>query len=255
VALNKAAAALVLARQQVEGSSSGISAAMALVAERQASLAAASKNAGRILTLVSRHQLSEAEGDTVRTNLKVAKASLDAAEQQLKEAEQNLGQRGEHNPQVLSAKAAYDAASLDLKHTQIVAPADGYIADFNLRPGTMIARGQDLFALIEQNEWWLDANFKETDLKRIRGGQPATFELDMYPDHTFHGTVDSISRGSGATFSLLPPENATGNWVKVTQRFTARVRVKNSPPEYPLRVGALRVGASASVTIDTTHHG
>ena len=94
----------------------------------------------------------------------------------------------------------------------------------------------------------MDANFKETDLGRIRPGQKATIRLDMYPGLTLDGVVESISAGSGATFSVLPPENATGNWVKVTQRFPIRIKITSAPnPDKPLRMGS-----SASVTIDTT---
>ena len=116
-----------------------------------------------------------------------------------------------------------------------------------LRPGATVQAGQPLFAIIEANRWWVDANFKETDLARIKVGQPATVRLDMYPDTTFDGTVESISAGSGASFSVLPPENASGNWVKVTQRFPVRIALTNPPADKPLRVGA-----SAWVTIDTT---
>ena len=93
---------------------------------------------------------------------------------------------------------------------------------------------------------------KETDLARVKVGQKAKVHLDMYPDVTFDGVVDSISAGSGATFSVLPPENATGNWVKVTQRFPVRIGINNPPTEADK---PLRVGASASVTIDTTQDG
>ncbi len=108
--------------------------------------------------------------------------------------------------------------------------------------------GTPALALIEDGHWWVDANFKETDLARIKPGQPATIRLDMYPGTKLDGVVEAISAGSGATFSVLPPENATGNWVKVTQRFPIRIRITSQPnPDKPLRVGA-----SADVTIDTT---
>ena len=111
------------------------------------------------------------------------------------------------------------------------APADGLLSNVTLRPGATVQAGAPLFAIIEANRWWVDANFKETDLARVKVGQPATVRLDMYPDVTFDGTVESISSGSGATFSVLPPENATGNWVKVTQRFPVRISLTNPPAE------------------------
>jgi membrane fusion protein (multidrug efflux system) len=99
---------------------------------------------------------------------------------------------------------------------------------------------------VDTHEWWVDANFKETDLHRIHPGQPAQITLDMYPGVTFHGEVLSVSPASGAAFSLLPPENATGNWVKVTQRFPVKVSVLDPDPAF-----ALHIGASSTVTINT----
>ena len=125
------------------------------------------------------------------------------------------------------AAAQLDKATEDRVKTHVLAPA---------------------FALVEDGDWWVAANFKDTDLGRIKPGQPATISLDMYPDYTIEGTEESISPGSGATFSVLPPENATGNWVKVTQRFPVRVKITSAPDENR----PLRVGASATVTVDTT---
>jgi membrane fusion protein (multidrug efflux system) len=151
--------------------------------------------------------------------------------------------------QLRSAAAALTKSTHDRVKTHVVAPADGIVSNVSLRPGATIQAGTPLFAIIESNEWWVNANFKETDLARIRLGQPATVRLDMYPTLTFDGEVESISAGSGATFSVLPPENATGNWVKVTQRFPVRIRITN-PPHDPAE--PLRVGASATLTVDTT---
>jgi membrane fusion protein (multidrug efflux system) len=153
--------------------------------------------------------------------------------------------------QLRAAAAQLHKATHDRMKTHVTAPADGTLSNVTLRPGATIQAGTPLFAIIEANRWWVDANFKETDLARIKIGQPATVRLDMYPDVTFDGTVDSISSGSGATFSVLPPENATGNWVKVTQRFPVRIGITN--PQASDR--PLRVGASATVTIDTTQDG
>lgn len=149
--------------------------------------------------------------------------------------------------QLRAASAQLAKATHDRVKTHTVAPTDGSLANVTLRPGATVQAGQPLFAIIEGNRWWVDANFKETDLARIKVGQPAKVYLDMYPGVVFEGTVESISLGSGATFSVLPPENATGNWVKVTQRFPVRIAMANPPPDKPLRVGA-----STTVTIDTT---
>ena len=115
----------------------------------------------------------------------------------------------------------------------------------NLADGQLVQAGQNVFGLIDDASWWVDANFKETQLERIKVGQIVKAKLDIY-DHVYSGVVESISRASGNTFSILPAQNATGNWVKVTQRFAVVVKIKDDP-DFPLRVGA-----SVNVTIDTT---
>ena len=111
----------------------------------------------------------------------------------------------------------------------------------------MVSAYQPLFALIENQSWWAQANFKETQLQRIQPGESATIHIDMYPNHPFKAIVSSIGNGSGASFSLLPTENDSGNWVKVMQRFPVRVALTERNPRYPFRLGA-----SCTVTIDTT---
>jgi len=149
--------------------------------------------------------------------------------------------------QLRAASAQLDKATHDRVRTHVIAPANGWLSNVTLRPGTVVQAGTPVFAIIEDGQWWVDANFKETDLARIKPGQKATIRLDMYPGTTLDGVVESISAGSGASFSVLPPENATGNWVKVTQRFPVRIKITSSPaPDKPLRMGA-----SATVTIDT----
>ena len=135
-------------------------------------------------------------------------------------------------------------ARVNQSYTRLYAPVDGYVANLNLHEGQLVMAGQKLFGLVDDATWWVDANMKETQLRRIKASEHATVKLDMY-DHRYTGRVQSISYASGSTFSLLPPENASGNWVKVIQYFTVRVSLKNNP-DYPLRVGA-----SARVTIDT----
>lgn len=145
---------------------------------------------------------------------------------------------------ILSAKLMLKNAKLNVNDTRLVSPVDGYISNFNLRAGQLVSPGQKLFGLIDNHSWWIDVNLKETQLARIKKNQTAKIKLDMYRHH-YHGRVESISYASGTTFSLLPAENASGNWVKVIQYFTVRVAVKNDP-NYPLRVGA-----SAEVQINT----
>jgi len=147
---------------------------------------------------------------------------------------------------IQQATAQLGEAKYNLAHTTISAPAMGRLAGFKVRIGDTVIKGIDLFSLVEQQNFWVNANFKETQLKRIKVGQMATIKVDMYPDHVFKGKVQSISPGSGTIFSLLPPENATGNWVKVTQRIPVKISILNPDQRYPLKAGS-----SAKATIDT----
>jgi membrane fusion protein (multidrug efflux system) len=142
------------------------------------------------------------------------------------------------------SRAMIQEASLNLKWAKVAAPASGWITNMSLGVGDMITANQPLFALISDKEFWVDANFKETELVDIHPGQNADVHVDMYPGHTFNGVVQSISGGTGSAFSLLPPQNATGNWVKITQRVPVRILILNSDSNYPLRIGS-----SASVRI------
>jgi membrane fusion protein (multidrug efflux system) len=150
--------------------------------------------------------------------------------------------------QLRATSAQLAKATHERVKTHVTAPASGWLSNVKLRPGTVVQAGTPVFAIVEDGGWWVDANFKETDLARIKPGQKATISLDMYSGTKLDGVVENVSAGSGAIFSVLPPENATGNWVKVTQRFPVRVKVTSKPnPDKPLRAGA-----SATVTIDTT---
>ncbi len=181
-----------------------------------AALKLAKERSRRILPLIKTGQVAPAEGDVVQA-------------------------------QVEQSHAALEIAQYNLEQTTIKAPADGILAGFNVRVGDTVTEGVSLFALVEQSEFWVEANFKETQLRRIRIGQPVRITVDMYPNYTFTGTVQSMNPGSGSPFSLLPPENATGNWVKVTQRVPVRVLITHLDPRYPLLLGT-----SAVTRIDTT---
>jgi membrane fusion protein (multidrug efflux system) len=197
--------------------------ATATVAAEQAALFLAEQNASRTLRLVKTGQESKAAGDQAQSQLDSAKAQLTAYESQLAQAK------------------------LDLQHTRITAPRAGIVTQFLLRPGNNIMASNTLFMLVEQEHFWIDANFKETQVARMQPGQPVKIILDMFPKHVFHGTVDAVSSASGAVFSLMPPENASGNWVKVTQRFPVKILIRDPDPAFPLRAGA-----TATATIDTT---
>jgi membrane fusion protein (multidrug efflux system) len=197
--------------------------ATAALAAQQAGLVLAEQNANRMLGLVAMGQEPKATGDQAKSQLDSAHAELMADQAQL------------------------DAAKLDLQHTQITASRDGVITQFILRPGNNVVADNTLFMLVEQENFWVDANFKETQVSHIKPGQPVNIVLDMFPKHVFHGIVDAVSSASGSVFSLLPPENASGNWVKVTQRFPVKILIQNPDTNFPLRAGA-----TATATIDTT---
>ena len=203
----------------------GVDRAKANLASAEANLTLALQNANRTLKLVEIHQSSLSSGDEVTSKVADAKAA------------------------VALYRAELAKAQLDLSYTTVRAPAAGVITQFVLRPGNYVRADNTLFILVEQNQFWVDANFKETQLTRIRPRQTATIVLDMYPSKTFTGVVDAVNTASGSQFSLLPPENASGNWVKVTQRFPVKIIIAQLDPAFPLRVGA-----TAQVTVDTASH-
>lgn len=154
----------------------------------------------------------------------------------------------EDHPAVRAAMAELDRARYNLAATKVTAPADGVIYQAaSFRPGVMIAAGQPVFALVETGEAWVDANFKETQLADMATGQTAEISFDAAPGRTFTGKVEAIGAGTGAEFSLLPAQNATGNWVKVTQRVPVRIKLDD-----PAALARLAAGISAEVTVDTS---
>jgi membrane fusion protein, multidrug efflux system len=151
------------------------------------------------------------------------------------------------HPAVRAALAELDRARYNLSVTRVTAPADGVIYQAaSFREGVMLAAGQPVFALVETGEAWVDANFKETQLVDLAAGQKAEIVFDAAPGKTFSGTVEAIGAGTGAEFSLLPAQNATGNWVKVTQRVPVRIKLDDAAA-----AASLASGLSAEVTVDT----
>ena len=199
--------------------------------------------ANRYKKLYQANTISKQAYENAQNDLISAKSAVDAdvnKEQQLKDVYRVAIAKKDQ------ARAGLDSAVSNLDYTRYVAPVDGYVTNLKtLTPGEFINAGQQMFGIVDTSHWWIDAHFKETHLSRIKPGQTVAIKLDMY-DHKYTGVVDSISYASGNTFSLLPAENATGNWVKVTQRFTVRIKL-DSDSKYPLRVGA-----SARVVVKTT---
>jgi membrane fusion protein (multidrug efflux system) len=191
--------------------------------------------------------------DQATTALRVAVADQALAEHQLQQARAALGgDMVDHarydRPIVQQAEAVLEGAKLDLSYTEVRSPITGIITRKNVHVGNRIQAGEPLMAIVPVDRLYLTANFKETQLTDVRVGQPADIRADIYPGFVYRGHVDSISVGTGAAFALLPPENATGNWVKVVQRVPVKVVLNEKPPPDKL----LRMGLSVEVTLDIT---
>ena len=199
--------------------------------------------------ITSRAQLDQAEHD-----LAVARQALIAANQQTASALADLGGDTaapmDSRPAVREAQAALDRAKLNYSYTSVRAPLDGIVTKVEqLQVGDYINAVVPLFALVSQKDVWVEANFKETDLTYMHPGQKATFSVDAFPGNTFTGEVQSASPGTGASFSLLPPENSSGNWVKVVQRLPVRLSIDPGQANLPLAAGM-----SVIAEVDTRHH-
>jgi membrane fusion protein (multidrug efflux system) len=152
-------------------------------------------------------------------------------------------------PAYQEARAALTKAERDLEHTVLRAPIAGTATQVdNIQLGRFVNAGSPVFSIIDDQEAWVDANPKETDITYLRVGQKASVAVDSFPDHTFTGTVQSVSPGTGSQFSILPAQNATGNWVKVVQRVPVRIALDKGQD-----TTLLRSGMSANVEIDTHH--
>jgi membrane fusion protein (multidrug efflux system) len=191
--------------------------------------------------LYKREVIPREQLDRLKTAQRVAESQLQEAQEAHKRAltEAGLtGKGGGNRAKVQQRQALLHEAQLQLDYTRIVAPVGGYITRKGVEPGANIQAGQPLMALVPLQDAWITANYKEGQLTHIRAGQKVEFSVDAYPGRTFRGRVDSIMAGTGAAFSLLPPENATGNYVKVVQRIPVKIVIdSNSDPERLLRVG------------------
>ncbi len=238
-----------IAAQDTGADDAEVGVARSTLEEREVTLARAKRNLERAAALAASNLIAEAEYDNAEATHAEAVAAVSSARADLRRAESELGVRGEANARLRAAAAALRAAKLELSFTRVVAPVSGWISNIDLREGAMVIAERPQFSIVDDSHWWVEANFKETDLTDMQPGQRATITIDMYPGLELTGRVASLGAGSGAVFSLLPPENATGNWVKVTQRFPVRIAIDPRHDD-PHNRKPLRVGASATVTVD-----
>ena len=221
---------------------------------------AAGTSAATLEATQRRLAMAEKETQQAEAALTSRILAVSQAKQRINEARAVLGRVESQRRQVIVKEAEIERAAaalsqaqadlafaeLQLAHAEVRAPGDGVVSKKSVEVGQVVQMGQPLLAIVPLQDVWVVANFKETQLSRVRPGMPATVEIDTFPGEVFHGTVDSLSAGTGSRFSLLPPENATGNWVKVVQRIPVKIRLD------PREIGAhntLRAGMSAYVVI------
>ena len=242
-------AALDVQRQNIAGQ-------QAMIAEAQAGLEAANAEMSRLKKDYNRYQQLLSEGVTTRQRLETVQSQYLSAVAQVKRAQANVAaaqaqlagiQAGREQlvADVNSAKANVNLIGVDASSAKVVAPVDGTIGDLAVRLGSRVSPQTRLLAIVPLEKTFVEANFKETQITQMHVGQQVTVELDAYPDHEFTGHIDSFSPASGAEFSLMPPENATGNFNKVVQRIPVKV-VLNRKAGDPV----LRPGLSATVKVD-----
>lgn len=196
--------------------------------------------------LTSDSTLRAAEHDLLLARSRLATALAEQAK--AKAALSTGGAQDGANPNVQEAQVQLAQAQLNLSRTEVRSPVDGIASQMDrLLVGQLMVQGLAAISIVKADVSWVEANFKETDIEGIRVGQPVSIDIDTYPDMAFHGTVESIGAGTGSEFSILPAQNATGNWVKITQRVPVRITIDSQPDGAPLIAGL-----SAHVRVDTS---
>ena len=262
IMVEQARAALGQAQRKVQGYGANDAALAGQVGARDADITRANADLTRARTDLDRRQALAASGAVSGDELTNAKNKFSEAQASLAQAQANrtaaagareanhvliAGVSLDQNPEVAAAKARLDAAQLMLDRTILKAPRDGIVAKKQVEVGQQVAVGAPLMAIVPAAEAYVDANFKEVQLAKVRPGQAVTLTSDLYGKAvTFHGRVRGLSGGTGSAFSLIPPQNASGNWIKVVQRLP--VRIDLDPKE--LAQHPLRVGLSMKVAVD-----
>lgn len=248
VALQSSEAKLARTVRQVRGLYSNVDSLKAQMQSRAAELKKARDNYNRRKVLADSGAISREEISHAQDDLSSAQSALDSAQQQLNTSTALVDDTllASH-PEVMAAAADVRQAYLDNARTTLVAPVTGYVAKRTVQLGQRLQPGTATMAVIPLDEVWIDANFKETQLRNMRIGQPVEISADLYgSDIKYTGTIDSLGAGTGSAFALLPAQNATGNWIKIVQRVPVRVHLN---PEQ-LRDHPLRIGLSTVVEVD-----
>ena len=249
VAAQRAGLANLNATEQLQHSL--ISQAKAQLQARQAETERALQDKARAQVLLNSHAVSlenaqhaDAIWKTAQAEQNHAAAGVVAAQQQLIVIET---QREQARAALVQAEAAREQAQLDVGYTELRSPVDGYIGNRRAKVGAYAAAGSQVVSVVPARGLWVDANFKEDQLSSLRVGQPARIQADILPGRVFHGRVESIAPATGAQFSILPSENATGNFTKIVQRVPVRILLQDSDAEF----GVLRPGLSVITEVDT----
>jgi membrane fusion protein, multidrug efflux system len=225
---------------QIATQDAQISSAQAQVAQAQANSELARVTWGRDQPLVKQGWATAQQGTTDVQNLKAQQSAVDSAQAALKVAQRQIdtlrAQRTSQEASVAQAQAQLDQAKLNLSYTTVTADQPGRVVNLSGAVGQYAQAGTNL-SMFVPDEIWVVANYKETQLDRMRPGQPVDLEIDAYPERAFHGHLDSVQPGSGPAFSLLPPENATGNYVKIVQRVPVKLILDNPPTDVSLGPG------------------
>ena len=254
VALDQAEAQLAQTVREVRATFAGNNSLAATVSARQADVARTETDQGRLRADIARREGLVADGavsveelqhlQTAMANARSVQAAAaaglsEAREQLAKNETQTEGTTVESHPRVLAAAARYREAWLNFKRSEIAAPVAGTVARRSVQVGQKVASGAPIMAIVQLDQLWVDANFKESQLESLRVGQPVVLTADVYGKHTeFHGQVAGLGAGTGSAFSLLPAQNATGNWIKIVQRVPVRIALQTKEvAEHPLRVG------------------
>jgi membrane fusion protein, multidrug efflux system len=254
IALDNAKANLAQTALMIEAMKQDYKRMMSDTAAQQAQVDLDQTNYDRNAMLLKTATVSQAVFDQARYTLENDKGKLAALQQQSKVQLAKLSGNPDiattEHPQYRQAQAQVDEAQRQLDHTVVTAPFAGIVTDVPaVAPGKYLAASTTAFFLVDTDHVWVDATPKETELTYVRPGQPVTVTVDMYPDHEWHGVVESVSPAAAQEFSLLPAQNTSGNWVKVVQRVPMRVRLDTSDKNLP----PLRAGMSVEVDVDTGH--